>query len=170
MPEARPAAYFVMGICGSGKSTIAHALGQTLGIQVLDADDFHPPSNVEKMRAGTPLTDEDRAPWLERLNQELHARLERGESVALACSALKQRYRDVLQRGLPAYYWIYLKGSRELIMERMALRIDHFMPAGLVDSQLDTLEEPRDAIVVDVARSSDEIVQSVIGRLPKMAS
>lgn len=151
------AAYVVMGICGCGKSSVASALAQDLGIEMLDADDFHPPANVAKMRAGIALDDSDRAGWLDTLNAELRARLERGVSVALACSALKQRYREVIGRGLVACHWIYLKGGRELILERMSSRKNHYMPTSLIDSQLAALEEPLDAVTIDISQSLEAI-------------
>ncbi len=163
--ESGPIAYFVMGICGSGKSTIAIEIAKAKRIEMLDADDFHPQSNVDKMSAGTPLTDEDRAGWLQVLNAELGARLGKGESVVLACSALKQRYRDALGEGLPGVRWLYLRGDRETILERVGQRKDHFMPTTLVDSQLDALEEPTDAVVVDIRLSVEGIVSKALEEL-----
>lgn len=154
-----------MGICGSGKSTIAIEIAKAKHIEMLDADDFHPQSNVDKMSAGIPLTDEDRAGWLEVLNAELRSRLEKGDSVVLACSALKQRYRDALEAGLPGASWLYLKGDRETILERVGQRKDHFMPTSLVDSQLEALEEPEDAVVVDIRLPIEEIVAKALAEL-----
>ena len=158
-------AYFVMGICGSGKSTVAVGIAKAKGIEMLDADDYHPQANVVKMRAGIPLTDEDRAGWLLALHAEVRARLEKGASVVLACSALKQRYRDTLSRGLPAARWLFLRGDRETILQRVGLRENHFMPASLVDSQLEALEEPRDAVVVDIRLPIDQIVATALAEL-----
>lgn len=158
MPESFPVVYFVMGICGSGKSTIAKRIAEEKGIEMLDADDFHPPSNVRKMAAGIPLDDGDRAGWLRTLNEALVERLSSGASVVLACSALKQNYRDALGEGLAGVKWLYLKGDRETIIERIGKRKDHFMPSSLVDSQLEALEEPIDAVVVDIRLQVDEIV------------
>lgn len=163
--EVFPVVYFVMGICGSGKSTIAQKLAEAKRIDMLDADDFHPQSNVEKMKAGTPLTDEDRAGWLQVLNQELSYRVRKGASTVLACSALKQSYRNTLGNGLPSVRWLYLKGDREIILERVGQRKDHFMPTTLVDSQLDALEEPTDAVVVDIRLPIEDIVSVAIERL-----
>lgn len=163
--ESVPVAYFVMGICGSGKSTIAIEIAKAKCIDMLDADDFHPQSNVDKMSAGIPLTDEDRAGWLQVLNEELGSRLGKGESVVLACSALKQRYRDALGEGLPSVRWLYLRGDRETILERVGQRKDHFMPTTLVDSQLDALEEPTDAVVVDIRLSVEGIVSKALEAL-----
>ncbi|MDQ8198076.1 gluconokinase [Pelagicoccus enzymogenes] len=160
-----PVAYFVMGICGSGKSTIAIEVARAKRIEMLDADDFHPPRNVEKMKSGTPLTDEDRAGWLQALNEELKSRLDKGDSVVLACSALKQRYRDVLNAGLPQVRWLYLRGDRETILQRVSQRQDHFMPSSLVDSQLEALEEPVDAVVVDIRLPIEEIVAKALAEL-----
>ncbi|MBD5778167.1 gluconokinase [Pelagicoccus sp. NFK12] len=154
-----------MGICGSGKSTIAIEVARAKRIEMLDADDFHPPRNVEKMKSGTPLTDEDRAGWLQALNEELKSRLDKGDSVVLACSALKQRYRDVLNAGLPQVRWLYLRGDRETILQRVSQRQDHFMPSSLVDSQLEALEEPVDAVVVDIRLPIEEIVAKALAEL-----
>ncbi len=154
-----------MGICGSGKSTIATEIAKAKGIRMLDADDFHPQGNIDKMSSGIPLTDEDRAGWLQILNRELNARLATGESVVLACSALKQRYRDALELGLPKVSWLYLRGDRETILERVAQRKEHFMPTTLVDSQLAALEEPTDAVVVDIRLPIAEIVGRALAEL-----
>ncbi len=154
-----------MGICGSGKSTIAIEIARAKGIKMLDADDFHPQSNVDKMSSGIPLTDEDRAGWLQVLNEELNAHLATGESVVLACSALKQRYRDALEAGLAQVSWLYLRGDRETILERVGQRKDHFMPTTLVDSQLAALEEPTDAIVVDIRLPVSDIVGRALSEL-----
>ncbi len=132
---------------------------------MLDADDFHPQGNIDKMSSGIPLTDEDRAGWLQVLNRELNARLATGESVVLACSALKQRYRDALELGLPKVSWLYLRGDRETILERVAQRKDHFMPTTLVDSQLAALEDPTDAVVVDIRLPIGEIVGRALAEL-----
>lgn len=156
-------AYVVMGICGCGKSTVAQDFANHFSIEMLDADDFHPQENVDKMAAGTPLNDDDRAGWLVTLNAELSKRLNTGVSVVLACSALKQRYRDAIGEGLATCQWVYLKGSRELIVERMAKRVDHYMPASLIDSQLATLEEPVDAVVVDIVNTPEAIQRQLVG-------
>lgn len=147
--------YIVMGVSGCGKSTVAQALAARTGGVYLDADDFHPPANKQKMAAGIPLTDEDRWGWLDALNQELRGR-QPGKTF-LACSALKEVYRDRLRAGVPELVFIYLKGSRELIGRRLAARQGHFMPAALLDSQFATLEEPADAIVIDIDRPQDAV-------------
>jgi len=161
-----PLTLLVMGVSGSGKSTIARLLAQRLGGEYLDADDFHPPVNVEKMRAGTPLTDADRWPWLQRLNQELRQREKEGQIVAIACSALKASYRDCLLGGLACRAIIALDGSRELLSRRMSDRQDHFMPTSLLDSQLATLECPEDALTVSIEGTPDTIVTQVLEGLP----
>ena len=139
----------MMGVSGSGKSTTGRALAAATGWTFLDADDFHPPANVAKMAAGIPLTDADRWPWLDRLRDELIAIEERGENAVLACSALKAAYRARLQQANDVHF-VYLKGDRSTIASRLALRDGHYMPASLLESQFAALEEPRDAIVVDV--------------------
>jgi gluconokinase len=151
----------VMGVSGVGKTTIGQLLSQRLGWPLLDADDFHPPGNIEKMRSGTPLTDEDRWPWLDRLNGLLREKDSNGESALLACSALKQRYRDRLAAGLKELRWVYLKGSFELVEARMKAREGHYMKAGLLESQFATLEEPVDAITVEISARPEAIADAV---------
>jgi gluconokinase len=158
-------AVVVMGVQGCGKTSVGSALAARLGARFLDADDFHPPANVEKMRAGTPLDDTDRAPWLERLNAELRASVARGEPVVLACSALKARYRDALGHGLPSLRFVHLAGSFELIAQRLAARNHRYMPTTLLRSQFDALEPPSDAIAIDVGGTVDEIVETAAARL-----
>jgi carbohydrate kinase (thermoresistant glucokinase family) len=165
---ARPLGLIVMGVAGSGKSTVGEALAARLGWRFADGDDFHPPANVAKMSAGTPLTDEDRWPWLSAIAAAVARSLDRGEPMVVACSALKRRYRDVLVGGRPDVRIVYLQGSKELIAERMAARRDHFMPTALLDSQFAALEEPgaeEGAIVVPIAFSPGEMVEDVVGRL-----
>ena len=154
-------AYVVMGICGSGKSTVARELARLLGLDTLDADDFHSKESISKMAAGIPLEDSDRLDWLRRLNQELLARVRAGNSVVLACSALKQRCRDSISEGLSICHWIYLKGNRDLIVERVSRREDHYMPVSLVDSQLTDLEEPAHAFVVDISNTLEVICKQL---------
>lgn len=147
-----------MGVSGCGKSSMAKALAEAAGGFYLDADDFHPVSNKAKMTAGIPLTDEDRWPWLDILKRELAKGAASGKPFFLACSALKQKYRDYLSEGAPGLRFVYLKGSFELIRDRMAVRKDHFMPLKLLESQFAALEEPLDAIVLDIAKPVDELV------------
>jgi gluconokinase len=151
--------FIVMGVSGSGKTTMARMLANATGGDWLDADDFHPPENKAKMTDGIPLTDDDRRLWLDRLNARLRAVAGKGKPVFLACSALKQKYRDRLIAGLPQARFIYLKGSFELIRSRLAQRRNHFMPAGLLESQFADLEEPGDAIVLDISRTDDELLE-----------
>ena len=139
----------LMGVCGCGKTTVGRMVAEALGWPFLDADDFHPAANVARMRAGTALTDDDRWPWLDRLAAEMAAINARGAHAVLACSALKQSYRDRLARAGDVRFF-YLKGDRATIAPRLAARPGHYMPASLLDSQLATLEEPADATVVDI--------------------
>jgi gluconokinase len=156
--------FIVMGVSGSGKTTIAQMLADATGGDWLDADDFHPAENKARMTAGIPLTDEDRWPWLDRLNAELHAAAHKGKPAFLACSALKQKYRDRLVAGLPQARFIYLTGSLELIRSRLAHRRNHFMPASLLESQLAELEEPKDAIVLDISKTDGQLLED-FGRM-----
>ena len=151
----------VMGVAGAGKTTVGRLLAADLGAAFLDADDFHPSANVAKMRAGTPLEDADRWPWLERLNAALRERASRGEAAVLACSALKAAYRERLLEGLPQAKLVYLRGARELIAGRLAARRGHYMNPALLDSQFAALEEPAGAIVADVATDPASIVRAV---------
>lgn len=150
-----------MGVCGTGKTTIGRKLADALGCAFEDADAYHPPANVAKMKEGIPLNDADRADWLEQLNRMLHERDQQGVQVVLACSALKQRYRDVLKQGLDSFSVILLSGSHELLARRIQQRGDHFMPVALLDSQLADLEIPRNALRIDVSFPPDEIVRRI---------
>lgn len=141
----------VMGVSGAGKTAIGQRLGRRLGFRFIDADDHHPPENVAKMAAGIPLDDADRAPWLKTLNRIL---LEQKDAV-IACSALKQRYRDTLLAGIPDTRIVFLKGSRDLIRGRLEARKHRYMPASLLDSQLAALEPPQNAIEIDVNEDPD---------------
>jgi len=151
----------VMGVAGVGKTTIGEALAQALGARFIDADDYHPPENVAKMKAGIPLQDADRWPWLQRLNQALREET----NAVLACSALKEAYRRRLGEGVPHFKIVFLHGAPELIRERMKTRQHRYMPAALLDSQLATLEPPADAIVIDVAAPLAESVAAIVKRL-----
>ncbi len=154
-------ALLVMGVAGSGKSTVGQRLSETLGWPFIDGDDHHPPANVAKMSAGIPLEDEDRWPWLRRLH-ELMAEADRdGRSVVIASSALKQRYRDVLAGDLVDVRVVYLRGDFDLLMERLSTRRGHFMKPQMLHSQMAALEEPDGALVLDVARPIDDIVAEV---------
>ena len=150
----------LMGVTGSGKTTVGRALAESLRWQFIDADDFHPPSNVAKMRAGIPLDDADRAPWLAALRTHIVGWLSSEANVVLACSALKQAYRDEVVVS-PDVRLVYLRGSSQLITARLRERHGHYMDRNLLSSQFATLEEPRDAIVVEVDASVDEIVKQI---------
>jgi gluconokinase len=153
----------VMGVSGVGKTTIGEALAGKLGWPFLDADDYHPSANVAKMAAGTPLTDEDRWPWLDKLNSIL-----RGErNAVVACSALKESYRQRLTHGLPDYRIVYLYGTLELIASRLAARRHRYMPASLLESQFATLEPPAQAIAIDVAAPPSACVAAILARLER---
>lgn len=151
----------MMGVCGCGKSTVGEALAKSLGWRFLDADDFHPPANVAKMAGGTPLTDEDRWPWLDGIADELAAILARGEHAVLACSALRQAYRDRLARAGDVRF-VHLAGDRATIAARLAERKHRYMPSSLLDSQFAALEAPAEALVVDVSQDIDRQVAQVI--------
>lgn len=130
----------VMGVCGCGKSSVGARLAQHMGCDLIEGDVHHPPANRAKMTAGTPLTDEDRWPWLDRLAQEMRIRHRAGKSAVVACSALKVAYRDRLRASGTDPVFVHLVGNPEIIRARMAARTDHFMPPDLLDSQLATLE------------------------------
>jgi gluconokinase len=158
----------MMGVSGSGKTTIARGVAEREGWRLLEGDAFHPPSNVAKMHAGTPLTDEDRWPWLRAIAHEIDAMRARGEQGVVACSALKRSYRDILIGDRTDVVLVYLQGSKALIAERIASRKGHFMPAALLDSQFATLEEPgpdEHPIVVSIGASPEAIVDAVVDRL-----
>ncbi len=161
-------ALIVMGVAGSGKTTIAKALAARLGWRFEDGDVFHPASNVEKMRSGRALTDEDRWPWLRAIAAEVDRTRQARGHIVIACSALKRVYRDILIGKRTGVRLIYLKGSRDLVLQRLRARRGHFMPPELLDSQFATLEEPRakeDAIVVDVTPTVDAIVDDIVRQL-----
>ena len=150
----------VMGTTASGKTTIGSLLAKRLGWDFVDADDFHPASNVEKMKQGIPLTDADREPWLRALHDKIVQWSAEGRNVTLACSALKQSYRDELRAARDVKF-VYLKGSYELFSQRVLARKGHFAKQDLLASQFATLEEPTDAIVVDAAPPPEQIVAEV---------
>jgi gluconokinase len=151
----------VMGVSGSGKTTIGQALARELGWRFIDADDYHPPANVAKMAAGEPLDDEDRWPWLDRLNGVLKQQME----VVLACSALKERYRSRLAEGIERMVWVYLKGDFDLIRSRLEQRRHRYMPSSLLESQFAALEPPRQAITVDVGADVADCVAAIAAQL-----
>lgn len=151
----------VMGVSGVGKTTIGTALASALGWRFLDADDVHPTANIEKMRAGVPLTDADRAPWLERLRSLVADALARGEDVVLACSALRKAYRERLTVDPSRQRWVYLQVPSEVLQQRLLQRKGHYMPVTLLASQLATLELPEDALTVDASPSPEAVVASI---------
>ncbi|NLS18012.1 gluconokinase [Rhizobium sp. P40RR-XXII] len=164
-----PLAIIVMGVSGSGKSSIGEGVAAKLGIHFIEGDALHPAANVEKMSKGIPLTDEDRWPWLEKIGQEISASLAKGEGVAVTCSALKRVYRERLRAAAGGHlYFIYLEGSKELLTKRMGERKGHFMPASLLESQLQTLEVPTGepgVVTVDIDDTIEGIVEASVKSL-----
>ncbi|CAM3898935.1 gluconokinase [Serratia silvae] len=154
----------LMGVSGSGKSTIGAAVAREIKAKFIDGDDLHPRANIQKMASGQPLNDEDRAPWLQRLNDAAYSLHHKNESGIIVCSALKRRYRDLLRKDNDNMVFIYLKGSFEVILARLQARSGHFMPTELLKSQFEALEEPgadeKDVICVDI----DTDVEGVVGR------
>jgi gluconokinase len=158
----------VMGVSGCGKSTVGRLLATALGLPYLEGDAFHPPGNVERMRAGIALTDDDRAGWLQTLATQLAEARSTGQGAVLACSALKRRYRELLRKGAPDLRLVHLQGRREQLAPRLAARQGHYMPPSLLDSQLATLEPPgadETALVYDVDADPRVIVDDILNRL-----
>jgi gluconokinase len=160
----KPRAVLVMGVSGSGKSTVGKALADRMDWTFADADDYHPPANREKMSRGEPLTDEDRQPWLEKLHDLITEHALKQKTIVLACSALKEKYREILVGDLEGVTLVFLRGDAELIAERMRHR-EHFMPVSLLETQLATLEPPTDAIIVDIAQPLETMLEQVIAQL-----
>ena len=155
----------VMGVSGSGKTTVAHGIAAATNLLFAEADDFHSRANVEKMRAGIPLTDEDRWPWLHDLAAWMAERAAEGRSTVIACSALRRVYRDVLASGPPTVDFVHLDGHVDVIRDRLAARSGHYMPASLLDSQVSTLEplQPDESgIVLDVSLPPEELVEQAV--------
>lgn len=151
----------VMGVCGAGKSTVGRSLASALGLRYVEGDELHPPENVARMAAGTPLTDTDRHGWLQAVAAELAAGPGRRPGVVVACSALKRSYRDLLRDAAPAMRLVHLHGERSLLERRLAARTGHYMPPTLLQSQLDTLEPPQadeQALVLDIAQPVEQLV------------
>lgn len=170
MPAAAvpPHCWVVMGVSGSGKTEVARRLAARLGVRHIEGDDFHPPENVEKMRAGTALDDSDRWPWLLRLRDELRAACAGAQGAVLSCSALKRRYRDILREADPTLVFVHLDGARELIAARMAARSGHYMPSSLLETQyrdLEPLQPDERGARFDVAMPPDLLVRQVLYRL-----
>jgi gluconokinase len=170
--DKTPCALIVMGVSGSGKSTIATALAERLGWTFEDGDRFHPKSNVAKMSAGRPLTDEDRWPWLRAIAAEIERVCRAGGHLVIACSALKRAYRDVLMGARADVRLVFLDGSPALIADRLAQRKGHLMPPGLLDSQFKTLEPPQAderPITVAIAAPVETIVDNILARMTDQA-
>jgi len=163
----RASVVVVMGVSGSGKTTIGSLLARRLGSVYLEGDDFHTSANIEKMSSGRSLTDEDRMPWLANIKSEIDSRLESGAGVVVGCSALRQCYRRRLANDVSSVRFVYLKGKFSVISERMTSRKDHYMKPGMLTSQFASLEEPEDAIVVDIGRTPHEIVSYVEAELSR---
>jgi gluconokinase len=153
------------GVAGSGKTTVGQTLAASLGWSFRDADEFHPPENIAKMSAGIPLTDGERTPWLAAIRAHIDACLARGEHAVLTCSALKERYREILTAGAPQVKLVQLAGSPELIQQRISAREGHFMKPEMLRSQFEALEMPRDAITVDIAAAPEQIVAEIRRKL-----
>ena len=163
-----PCALVVMGVSGSGKSTIAERLAARLGWRYEDGDKFHPPANVEKMSAGQPLTDDDRWPWLQAIADEIDRLAAAGQRAVVACSALKRSYRDILVHGRDDVRIVFLNGTQDLIAERLAARKGHFMPPELLASQFKTLEPPQPEerpFTVSIDAPVETIVDDIVRQL-----
>lgn len=158
----------MMGVSGSGKTTVGKALARKLGWTFQEGDELHPAANIEKMKSGVPLTDEDRAPWLARVEAWISDELRQGRSGVIACSALKRAYRDQIVGGRSDVRLVFLEGDHDLIAERIAHRHGHFMPPALLDSQFATLEAParaERAITVDIGQPLETIVDQIAAQL-----
>jgi gluconokinase len=155
--------YILMGVAGSGKSLIGSKVAGLLSAKFIDGDDLHPAKNIDKMSQGTPLTDEDRLPWLERLNDASYSLYRKNETGFIVCSSLKKQYRDILRKGSPNVYFLWLDGDYETILERMRQRAGHFMPVALLKSQFDALECPasdeQDVSRIDANHGVDDVVE-----------
>ncbi len=154
----------LMGVAGAGKTTVGQLLAEALGCPFLDGDSLHPPANIQKMAAGMPLTDADRAPWLTAIRSHLEEAFRQGHTLVVACSALKRQYRELLSARVPVI-WVYLKGNEEVLRSRLEHRHEHFMKANMLASQFADLEEPSDAIIADVARPAEAIVEQILPHL-----
>lgn len=159
----------VMGVSGSGKTSVGEALAAQLGWQFYDADNFHPEENVAKMAQGTPLNDDDRAPWLQRLHDLIHDHLAQGKPGILACSALKRRYRDVLRVDNVGLVFFYLHSDFEPLRARMESRVGHYMKAGMLQSQFDALEEPGtdEAVRLDGSKPIEKLTEDILREIQR---
>ncbi|MDQ4137748.1 MAG: gluconokinase [Actinomycetota bacterium] len=166
----QPLAIVVMGVSGCGKSTVGDLLARQLKVDFLDADDLHPAENKAKMAAGTPLIDEDRWPWLAKVGAAMKDETDDGNSIVVACSALRRVYRDALRHAAAGpVFFVHLHGTKELLAERLGHREGHFMPTTLLDSQLDTLEplqQDEQGVVLDIALTPEQLAQAAIAALP----
>jgi gluconokinase len=165
MPNDHPRAVILMGVAASGKTAVGKKVAERLHWTFLDADNFHPAANIEKMKHGIPLNDDDRVPWLQRLHDELQHQLTEGHSVILACSALKESYRNTLRDRISPLTFVLLDVDAETIRDRLQHRTAHFFPKELMESQFATLEKPKDAIIVDARKPLDAVVDQVIRSL-----
>jgi gluconokinase len=157
----------IFGVSGAGKTTVGKLLARELGWRFVEADDFHPPANIKKMRSGHPLTDKDRWPWLERLRQQIERSLSVGENAVLACSALKRAYRDRLRLGNEVKF-VFLRGDYALVEKQLRSRHGHFMDANLLQSQFDDLEEPQpdeNVLTIELGRTPEKIVERIEAKL-----
>ncbi len=159
----------LMGVSGSGKSTIGAAVAREIQAKFIDGDDLHPRANIQKMASGQPLNDDDRTPWLQRLNDAAYSLNHKNETGIIVCSALKRRYRDLLRKDNDNMVFVYLKGSFDVILARLQARAGHFMPTDLLKSQFDTLEEPaadeKDVICVDIDTDIEGVVNRCVAAL-----
>jgi len=156
--------FILMGVSGSGKTTVGKLLAERIGWDFYDADDYHPPENIAKMKAGIPLNDDDRKPWLATLRELIAKCLQEDRPGVLACSALKESYRQSLLANNPHVQVVFLKGSYDLIQSRMLARSGHYMQPDMLRSQFDALEEPLNALTISVSLSVDEIVSEILER------
>lgn len=155
----------ISGVAGAGKTTVGSALAERLGWDFIEGDDFHPPANVEKMSRGEPLTDADRAPWLDALRKRIEWHIETGKPAVVTTSALKRRYRDILHVDDPYVTLVFLEALPELIQERLAARQDHFFDPALLESQFRALERPADALVLPAGDAVPELVERIVGHI-----
>jgi len=163
----KPQAVVLMGVSGCGKTSVGTGLSEILGWHFYDGDDYHPQANIHKMSAGIPLTDEDRFPWLDGLHKLIVRDLSEGRSLIVACSALKADYRRILEGGRGDVLFVFLEGSFELIYNRMQERSEHYMKAGMLRSQFDTLEQPEGALRISIDQPVDKIVEEAAAEILK---
>lgn len=161
--------FVFMGVSSTGKSTIGSMVAQQLKSKFIDGDDLHPRANIEKMKSGSPLNDDDRAPWLQRINDAAFSIEQKSETGVIVCSALKRKYRDLIRKGNQKMFFVYLHGDFELVLKRMQSRKEHFMPVELLKSQFDTLEIPHDdetdVLVVSIDGNMNEVVDRCLSAI-----